>query len=439
MLVLGLAKSGSAAAELLLQSNVKVRVNDKNTEELDPIVQSLRKYGAEVIVGSHPESVLENIDLMVKNPGISYNHPLIKRAIELQIPIITEVELAYYLAKNNHIIGITGSNGKTTTTMLVYEMLKKSNSPVKLAGNIGIVATEVAQQLEKDDHLLLELSSFQLLGTMRFHPNIACILNLYDAHLDYHGTVEAYEQAKTQIFINQTEHDFLVYNEDDEKIQKWLPIAKSKLVPFSTKTSLANGAWSDGEMLYFKDEAIIALSDVTLVGSHNIENMLAAIAIAKLSGASNEGIIHTLTTFTGVKHRLQFVIEINGRSFYNDSKATNTLATQKALASFQKPTILLAGGLDRGEDLTTLVPFLKNVKAAIFFGETKEKLKNVAQLAKIDEIYLVHDVEEATKLAYEISQRGDTILLSPACASWDQYRTFEERGDMFIQTVHTLT
>lgn len=439
MLVLGLAKSGTAAAELLLQSNINVRINDKNTAESDPIVSTLRAKGAEVIVGSHPESVLENIELIVKNPGIPYEHPLIKRALDKNIPIITEVELAYQLAKHNQIIGITGSNGKTTTTMLVYEMLKQSETPVKLAGNIGIVATEIAQQLEDEERLLLELSSFQLLGIDDFRPNIACLLNLYDAHLDYHGSVEEYEEAKAQIFKNQTTSDFFIYNEDDEKIKKWLPFTKATLIPFSITKPLPNGAWTDRKSLYFKDQEIISLADVALVGSHNVENMLAAIAVAMISGATIEGIRTTLMTFTGVKHRLQFVTELNGRKFYNDSKATNALATKKALSSFQTPTILLAGGLDRGEDLTTLVPFLNNVKACVFFGETKEKLKKVAQLAKIDEVFLVQDVTEATKLAYELSESGDTILLSPACASWDQYKTFEERGDMFIQTVHTLT
>lgn len=439
VLVLGLAKSGTAAAELLLQSNIKVRINDKNTTETDNTVKQLREKGAEVIVGSHPVSVLDGIDLIVKNPGIPYNHPLIHLAIERNIRIVTEIELAYLLAREHQIIGITGSNGKTTTTMLVYEMMKQSERLIKLAGNIGIVATEVAQQLRREELLLLELSSFQLLGTEQFRPHIACLLNLYDAHLDYHGSVNGYEQAKARIFINQTPDDFLIYNKDDQKVCGLVQDAQANLVPFSTKEKLQNGAWTDNVALYFKNEKIIMLDEVSLVGSHNIENMLAAIAIAKTVGATTEGIQLVLKSFSGVKHRLQFVTELNDRYFYNDSKATNTLATQKALQSFQSPTILLAGGLDRGEDFNSLIPFLKYVKACVLFGESKKKLEKTAKLAKIDEIHIVHDVEEATKLAYELSERGDTILLSPACASWDQYRTFEERGDMFIETVHTLS
>jgi len=439
VLVLGLAKSGTAAAQLLLDSGITVRVNDMNTADDDEVVVQLRKQGAELIVGGHPLSVMDDIDLMVKNPGIPYEHALVKAAMERDIPIVTEVELAFHLAKNNEVIGITGSNGKTTTTMLAYEMIEASNQSIKLAGNIGIVATDVARQLSKDDRLLMELSSFQLLGTKSFRPHIACLLNLYDAHLDYHGTVAEYEEAKAQLFLKQTEDDYLVYNADDAKVVELISTAKAQLVPFSTKIpQKETGAWTDGLALYYKGEKIIDLEEVVLVGSHNIENMLAAISIAKLSGATNEGICHVLRRFSGVKHRLQYVGEVAGRYFYNDSKATNILATQKALQSFDSPLILLAGGLDREEDLSLLIPYLKHVKTMITFGETKDKLVKLAEEANIHDVHMVNDVSEATKLAFKQSKLGDTILLSPACASWDQYKTFEVRGDMFIETVHTL-
>src|SRR5690625_889677 len=275
VLVLGLAKSGSAAAELLLRSGIQVRVNDKYTKETATVVTRLRQMGAEVIVGSHPKSVLQNIELIVKNPGIPYEHPLIQMALVNDVNIITEIELAYQLAKDKQIIGITGSNGKTTTTNLIYEMFVASDRRVKLAGNIGIVATEVAQQLADDERLLLELSSFQLMGTETFRPNIACLLNLYGAHLDYHGTVEAYEQAKARLFMNQEKTDVLVFNLDDSRVVKLVEQAKAHLVPFSTKKRLDHsGAWTDETYLYFKSEKIIALNEVVLVGSHNIENML---------------------------------------------------------------------------------------------------------------------------------------------------------------------
>lgn len=438
VLVLGLAKSGTAAANLLLNSNIKVRVNDANVDPEDPVVKDLEKKGATVITGSHPISVLENIDLIVKNPGIPYSNVILEEAIRRNIPIITEIELAARLAQNNELIGVTGSNGKTTTTTLIYEILKASDQPVKLAGNIGIVATDVAQTLEEKDKLLVELSSFQLMGVETFRPHIAALLNLYEAHIDYHESVENYVRAKMNVFMQQTEEDFLVYNADDPKVKEVVQHCKATLVPFSTKETLSNGAMIDNGTIYFKGEEIISLKNVVLVGEHNYENILAAIAVALLSGATKEGIRKVLTTFSGVKHRLQYVTTINGRLFYNDSKATNILATQKALKSFEQPVILLAGGLDRGDEYDSLLPFVKHVKAMVLFGETAKKLAAFAKKAKIEEVRIVKDVQEAAKVAYDLSKEGDVILLSPACASWDQYKTFEERGDMFIQAVHIL-
>lgn len=438
VLVLGLAKSGTAAAKVLLQNNIKVRVNDYNTTEDSDIVEELKGQGAEVIVGSHPISILENIDVVVKNPGIPYDNIIVSEAVNRNIPIITEVELASLLATNHDIIGITGSNGKTTTTTLVAEMLKHSGQKMKLAGNIGVASIEVAQNLEENEKLVLELSSFQLLGIQTFKPRVAALLNLFEAHLDYHGTIENYNRAKMNIFKNQTESDFLIYNADDPVVKEVIKEAQSTLIPFSASTVQLEGAYVlDGD-IYFKNEKVMSLSEVVLVGEHNIENILAAVSISILNGATKEGIRHVLSTFSGVKHRLQFVANINDRLFYNDSKATNILATQKALKSFTQPTILLAGGLDRGNSFDSLLPDLKHVKAMIIFGETAPKLAELANEANIKTIVSVKDVAEATNVAYEVSEKGDVILLSPACASWDQYKTFEERGDMFIRTVHIL-
>ena len=438
VLVLGLAKSGTAAAKVLLQNNIKVRVNDYNTTEDSDIVEELKGQGAEVIVGSHPISILENIDVVVKNPGIPYDNIIVSEAVNRNIPIITEVELASLLATDHDIIGITGSNGKTTTTTLVAEMLKHSGQKMKLAGNIGVASIEVAQHLEENEKLVLELSSFQLLGIQTFKPRVAALLNLFEAHLDYHGTIENYNRAKMNIFKNQTESDFLIYNADDPIVKEVIKEAQSTLIPFSSSTVQLDGAYVlDGD-IYFKNEKVMSLSEVVLVGEHNIENILAALSISLLNGATKEGIRHVLSTFSGVKHRLQFVANINDRLFYNDSKATNILATQKALKSFTQPTILLAGGLDRGNSFDSLLPDLKHVKAMILFGETAPKLAELANEANIKTIVSVKDVAEATNVAYEVSEKGDVILLSPACASWDQYKTFEERGDMFIRTVHIL-
>lgn len=438
ILVLGLAKSGTASAKLLLKNDIKTRVNDYGAKETDDDVIELKNLGADVIVGSHPSTVLDDITLIVKNPGIPYDIPIVKEALEQEIPIISEIELASLLIPNDQIIGLSGSNGKTTTTTLIGDMLKQSKKGVKIAGNIGVVATEMAESLTEEEILLLELSSFQLQGIQTFKPKIAALLNIFDAHLDYHKTKQNYIDAKCNIFTNQTEQDFLVYNADDQILTDVVKHAKGTLIPFSLTQQRIPGAWIDETTIYFKDEQIMLLEDVALVGDHNIANILAAISVAKLSGATNESIIQTLKTFTGVKHRLQFVTELNGRFFYNDSKATNMLATEKALRSFKQPVILLAGGLDRGDDYTELVPYLDYVKSFVLFGETAKKLEKVAHEIGIMDTVIVKDVKEAVKAAYERSAEKDVILLSPACASWDQYGTFEERGDMFIDAVHKL-
>ncbi|QKY68960.1 UDP-N-acetylmuramoyl-L-alanine--D-glutamate ligase [Lentibacillus sp. CBA3610] len=437
VLVLGLAKSGTAAARLLLQNGKNVRVNDQNADETDAIVDELKSMGAEVITGSHPISVLDGVEIIIKNPGIPYDTPLLQEACKRDIPMITEIELAGNLSETAT-IGITGSNGKTTTTTLTAEMLKESSEPVKVAGNIGYVATEVAQTLEKNEKMVLELSSFQLMGVKRFKPKIAVLLNIFHAHLDYHKTFENYKNAKCNIFANQTADDFLIYNADDKTVREAVTSARSVKIPFSLRKRVENGAWADDTSIYFKNEKLMDKQDIVLAGDHNLENVLASICAAKLSGASNQAIHNVLTTFAGVRHRLQFVNRINDRLFYNDSKATNILATQKALSSFKQPVILLAGGLDRGNEFDDLKPFLKNVKGIILIGETKDKMSRVAREAAIPFIERAENMEDAVEQAYNLSERHDVVLLSPACASWDQYQTFEERGNMFIQAVHTL-
>lgn len=436
VLVLGLAKSGASAARLLFESGIAVRVNDLKCEEDSPEVQQLKEKGIEVITGHHPLYVLDGADLVVKNPGIPYDNVIVKEAEKRKIPIVTEVELAGMLVEGP-LIGITGSNGKTTTTTLIYEMIKNSGRKVKLAGNIGTAASEVARTMEQDEIMVMELSSFQLQGTKDFHPHIAVLLNFFEAHLDYHKTMENYMQAKSNIFKNQTEKDFLIFNADDERVTKLIGNAASAKVPFSIERP-CEGSWADEEYLYFQDEPIVKRKELALTGSHQLQNGLAAVAAAKAIGVENHVIADVLKSFKGVKHRLQYVDTIDGRRFFNDSKATNILATSKALASFEQPVILLAGGLDRGNEFDDLIPSLKHVKAMILFGESAPKLEKAAKKAGIEQIIYVDNVKQAAEQAFSISSTGDVILLSPACASWDQYRSFEERGDMFVKAVHML-
>ena len=436
-LVLGLAKSGTAVSQLLLENGVKVIANDKNSSDADDAVILLKNMGAQVVVGSHPKDLLDDIDVIFKNPGIPYENELLKEAVTRKIPILTEVELLYYY-QINPLIAITGSNGKTTTTMLAYEMLKEHETPYHLAGNIGHVASEVARNMSEGNGMVAELSSFQLLGIEKLKPTISVVLNVFEAHLDYHHSLANYEMAKANIFKNHDENNFLIYNADDERVSAMVEKAPSIKIPFSRNSKLKHGTYIMDNAIYFRDEKIIDLAEIKLVGEHNLENILAAVAAAKISGANNDLIMKVLTTFTGVKHRLQFVRKLSGRSFYNDSKATNLLATKKALASFKQPVILLAGGLDRGNEFDELENSLEHVKGMIVFGETAGKLKRSAESNNIPYIYQVADMEQAVRQAFDISEEDDVILLSPACASWDQYKTFEERGDMFIEAVHKL-
>lgn len=438
-LVLGLAKSGYAAALLLHRFGAKVTVNDYQSLEDDSDAENLRTLGIEVIGGGHPEDLLDQpFDWVVKNPGIPYSNPVVKEALDKGIPVMTEPEIGAMISEAPF-IAITGSNGKTTTTTLIGEMLKASARKPLVAGNIGTaVICEVSSEAQADEIIVAEMSSFQLLGTNTFRPHISVFLNLVDAHLDYHGTREEYANAKAKIFANQTEEDFAVVNADDQDVMRLVRNSAARKVLFSMQRDLEYGAYIKDGNVYFNDQSIIPVSDIALPGDYNLENILAATAASKLYGADNKAIASVLRTFRGVKHRLQFVDEFNERKFYNNSKATNLLATQKALSAFHDPIILLAGGLDRGNGFDELIPAFKGVKAIVTFGETAPKIIEAAKTAGMKRVEHVEDLEEAVPVAYSMSAPGDVILLSPACASWDQFRTFEERGDMFIDCVHRL-
>lgn len=442
VLVIGLAKSGVAVAKLLLHQGAIVTVNDRIPLEENPDAKSLIEEGIRVLAGSHPVDLLEeHFDFVVKNPGIPYHNCMVEAAMKKGIPVYTEVEIAYQLLEGL-LIGITGSNGKTTTTTLASLMLKESfpKREVYAAGNIGIPLSQLVEQSTKEDIYVSELSSFQLMGIDQFKPKIACIVNIFSAHLDYHGTREEYIEAKLQLTKNQTEDDYLVYNADyPELITLIEGHTKATLVPFSRKTVLEFGACVEGDYICFNGEKVIPVSTIQVPGTQNVENVLAAVAISKLAGATNEGIKKAVQNFHGVKHRTQFVKEVNKRRFYNDSKATNIIATQTALRSFtNQSVVLIAGGLDRGNGFDELVPDLKAVSGIVLYGETKEKLQDAAKVAGIPVIEIVNTLEEATKKAYAISKEDDIILLSPACASWDQFKSFEIRGDEFIQVVENL-
>ena len=437
VLVLGLAKSGESAARLLDKLGAIVTVNDGKPFEENPAAQSLLEDGIKVVTGGHPLELLdEDFALMVKNPGIPYSNSMIEKALEKGIPVLTEVELAYLISEAP-IVGITGSNGKTTTTTMIGEVLTVAGQNGLLSGNIGYPASQVAQTATDKDTLVMELSSFQLMGIQEFHPEIAVITNLMPTHIDYHGSFEDYVAAKWNIQSNMTAADYLVLNFNQELAKELATKTNATVVPFSTLEKV-DGAYLEDGLLYFRGEKVMAADEIGVPGSHNVENALATIAVAKLRGVDNKTIKETLSAFGGVKHRLQFVDQINGVKFYNDSKSTNILATQKALSGFDNSkVILIAGGLDRGNEFDELVPDITGLKKMVILGQSAERVKRAADKAGVAYVNAT-DIADATRKASELAEEGDVVLLSPANASWDMYANFEVRGDLFIDTVAEL-
>ncbi|MDE5978363.1 MAG: UDP-N-acetylmuramoyl-L-alanine--D-glutamate ligase [Turicibacter sp.] len=437
VLVMGLAKSGKAAARLLKKLKAEVVINDFHPLEINSDATEMIAEGFEVVTGGHPLELLDQgFDFIVKNPGIPYRKvPLLMEAIKRKIPILTEVQLAYDISEAPF-IGITATNGKTTTTTLIYEMLEEGQLNPLIAGNIGEVASLVAENATKEQVLVTELSSFQLMGIDSFTPQISLLLNITEAHLDYHTDIEEYRQAKLNLIANQTPDQFCVYNAEDEVIVKGLSRTKATCVPFAL-TREVDGAYIFDGHVCFKGEKIIEVDSILLKGDHNLQDVLGAVAVSKLYGCSTEAIQRVLKRFVGVKHRLQYVDEINGVTYYNNSKATNVIATQTALKAFDDSIILLAGGLDRQHDLHGIVPYFSKIKAIIAFGETKYRFKELADEEQIPCV-VVETLDEAVKEAAQLATVGDRVLLSPACASWDQYPNFETRGDHFIELVEQL-
>ncbi len=447
ILVLGLAKTGVSVVKHLQALGAIVTVNDFKPLEENKDAQSLiEENNARVVAGGHPVSLLdEDFAFMVKNPGIPYTNPMVVRAEEIGLAVYTDIELADRMTDAT-IIGITGSNGKTTTTSLVGEMFQQASEltgQTYIGGNIGIPSLDVANSAKEADRIVLELSSFQLMGTSEFKPHIAAITNIYAAHLDYHGSLEEYISAKWRITANQTADDYLILNADQAAIFADRQ-TKATIVPFSATSVQEEGAWFDQETQNFmwKKEVVFNRKDFFLPGKHNVENMLVSLAIGKLSGMSNDTIRDGAKHFHGVKHRLQFVTEVAGRRFYNDSKATNNDATITALDSFEGPNdrvIWLAGGLDRGNSVDELADHMSNVTSMVVFGQAANKFEALGKDQGLDAVRKVEWIEDAVQAAFELSQPGDTILLSPASASWDQYTNFEVRGDRYIQAIQALT
>lgn len=430
--ILGMGRSGVSVAKLLSKDN-KILITDMKENKND--VSLLENMGVEVKITDKQADLLDSsFDVVVKNPGVKLDHPVVLKAKELNIPIITELEVAYRYLPDVKIIGITGSNGKTTTTTIIYNILKEAGLPVHLAGNIGLPLCNQISDIKDGDILVVEISSHQLVNLDKFKVDIAVLTNLSPVHLDHFGTYENYKNNKLRIFNNQKDNNIAILNKGDDEVFNLTKNLIAKKLYFSSKGEA--DIYIDNKSIIYNDETY-NFKDIKVKGIHNYENIMASILACKQFNISYESIMNVLSKFTGVEHRIEFVKDVNGREFYNDSKATNVMSTITALKAFDNDVILLLGGLDRGHSFDELVPYLNHTKQIICFGETKYRIEEFAKKNNID-VSVVNDVEEATKKAYEISKKGDTILLSPACASWDQFNSFEERGDKFKDTINKL-
>ena len=431
--ILGMARSGYEAAKLLSDYNNEIIVTD-GKEQDSSLVSELESLGVKVIITGDQLSLLDDsFDYVIKNPGIKYDNPVVIKAKELGIKVINEVEMAYsFLDKSVNIIGVTGSNGKTTTTTLISEFMKNSFDNVYLGGNIGIPLSNFVRDIKPNSYLVLEISDHQLCDMYNFKTNVSVLTNITPTHLDFHKSYEVYQMTKKKIFNNHTSDDLAVINKDDEVSMKITDDIKSTKVYYGhDKTNLA---YYDEEGIYYDGKLVIKLDDIILKGKHNYQNIMGAIIAVKKYGVTDEVIQKVLKEFKGVEHRLEYVDTINGVTYYNDSKATNCVSTITALNSFDKPTILLLGGYDRGHSFHDLDDSMKNVKCVVCFGETKNRIEEFCNDLNI-KCSKNDTLKEAMNVVKDICTPGDVVLLSPACASWDQYDRFEDRGDEFKKLV----
>ena len=460
VLVVGSGISGVAATELLKKKGVRVILFDGN-EELD--IEELRKkhpvfVDEEILLGEIPDRQMECIDLVVLSPGVPTDIPLVEEFRRRQIPIWGEIELAYHYAKGR-IVAITGTNGKTTTTALVGEILANYFSDVKVVGNIGIPYTSVADETTEETVTVAEISSFQLETTHEFCPKVSAILNITPDHLNRHHTMECYIAAKERITERQGENETCVLNYEDEvlrafgeRIGEWVctsqpPVSRERsgtnVLFFSSRRKLAHGLYlSEGKIFYAsdgKETLVIDVGDLQILGTHNYENAMAAVGMALAMGVPMPKIVEALKRFQAVEHRIEYVTEKRGVRFYNDSKGTNPDAAIKGICAMERPTYLIGGGYDKESIYDEWIEsFGGKVKKLALIGQTREKIAECARAHGFTDIVLCDSLEEAIDVCYENAVSGDAVLLSPACASWGMFKNYEERGRVFKEHVHSL-
>src|SRR5215467_7254343 len=436
VLVVGLGKSGVAAAFFLADRGAKVAVSDAKSEaQLEKQIPALLDRGISLETGTHNERTFRDQDLIVVSPGVPSDQPQLQHARALGIPVIGEVELAYQFLQGK-VIAITGSNGKTTTTTLVGEILSKSGKKTLVGGNIGTPVISLVDKSSPDHLLVLEISSFQLETIEQFRPWIAVVLNITPDHLDRHGSFENYTAMKARITENQQADDFLVLNAEDKPTQMVAAKTKAQIFWFSPRRPIKRGAFVHGESIVFvpsegaKAEPIMPVAEIPLKGSHNVENVLAAVCAARLAGAPAEKIRASVAGFKAVEHRLEFVRCVQGVEYFNDSKATNVDAAMKAVASFPGGIHLILGGKDKDSDYTLLSSLLKErVKAIYTIGSAAEKIER--ELHGVVKMVGAGTLDLALSEARNAAVPGDIVLLAPACSSFDQFENYEHRGRTF--------
>ncbi len=440
VLVVGLARSGMAAIRVLKKLGAEVTLSESKKKDDIKEIGFLNENNVE-IVGQDMAVFERDFDFVVKNPGVPYRSPMMQKLQERNIPVITEIELAYQVAKPQHYIAITGTNGKTTTSTLTYEILRRAfPGKAHLCGNIGIPLCEIVMEnglMEEGGHYIaLEISNFQLVNIDKFRPEVATIINLTPDHIDFMGSLDNYYKSKTEVYRNMAGNDVFLLNADDPVVKEYTdryPVKCAK-ESFSTDSQSADCIAKDG-YLEIKGEKIIPLNAIKIVGKHNLQNVMIAVSAAKAIGISNDVILDAVSSFKGVEHRIEFVREIDGVKYYNDSKGTNTDATITALKAFDRGVILLVGGFEKGLPMDEMKKHLGCVKKIIGFGACGARL--VHDLVGEDGI-VVTTLDEAVAEANKIAEIGDTVLLSPTTSSFDQYTCFEERGDHFKKIINAL-
>ena len=436
VLVIGAARSGIAVSKLLLKNGYHVILTDSNKVNEKSELESL---GIEVYDEGHPDCLKEKkYAFIVKNPGIPYRVPFVHYFVEQNAKIYTEIEVAYRYAKNFDYAAVTGTDGKTTVTTLLFEMLNRQKKSL-VAGNIGTPLCELAlEYTDTNYNVALELSNFQLLGIETFRPHVSTVTNLAPDHLDYMDSLEAYYESKMRIYENTNADDYFIRNMDDENVVKYAQNIPCHVIDFSLKRKDVD-LYKDEQYAYYKDTQLFKLSDLKIVGEFNCGNAMMASCMAYLMGVSLFNIQEVIREFSGVEHRIEYVTEKNGVTYYNDSKGTNPDAAIKGIQAMKRPTVLIGGGYDKGSEYTEWIEsFDGKVKKLILLGDTREKIAADAEKCGFTDYMFVDSFEEAVLTAAKIAKEGEAVLLSPACASWDMFPSYEVRGEKFKEIVNSL-